>query len=228
MCTLLAVCLSGLEDEIIEDMKRHVYSVRGSDATNRGSDATNSSSSSSNRHVRFEVLSVTSSTHPYIACNNNNNNNNQANNNQANNRSSSTAVHDPDGCIVINGKKLYQGEAGCGKILIHNVMDYSFINYVRSVQHWFIYVTHSYDIHTTSTIHGRESIQAALTGSSVGNKLLSSNHCKCTEEASTGDNSGNNDSGNVDWEQCVSYWKQALRVVKRVATNKDIIRTVGI
>ena len=107
-------------------------------------------------------------------------------------------------------------------------MDYSFINYVRSVQHWFIYVTHSYDIHTTST-HGRESIQAALT-SSVGNKLLSSNHCKCTEEASTGDNSGNNDSGDVDWEQCVSYWKQALRVVKRVMTSKNIttLRTVGI
>ena len=55
MCTLLAVCLSGLEDEIIEDMKRHVYSVRGSDATN---------SSSSNRHIRFEVLSVISSNHP--------------------------------------------------------------------------------------------------------------------------------------------------------------------
>lgn len=219
MCTLLAVCLSGLEDEIIDDMKRHVYSVKGSDA-NR--------SISSNRHVRFEVLSVTSSTHPYIACNNNKNSN-QANNNQdkqANNRSNSAAVHDHDGCIVINGKNLYQGEAGCGKILIHNVMDYSFINYVRSVQYWFIYVTHSYDIHTTSTIHGRESIQAALTGS-VGNKLLSSNHCKCTEEASTGDNSGNNDSGYVDWEQCVSYWKQALRVVKRVATTKDITRTVG-
>lgn len=220
MCTLLAVCLSGLEDEIIEDMKRHVYRVRGSDATNR--------SSSSNIHVRFEVLSVTSSTHPYIACNNNSNkNSNQANNNQTNNRSNSTAVHDHDGCIVINGKNLYQGEAGCGKILIHNVVDYGFINYVRSVQHWFIYVTHSYDIHTTSTIHGRESIQAALTGS-AGNKLLSTNHCKCTEEWSTGDNSGNNDSGYVDWEQCVSYWKQALRVVKRVAANKDITRTVGI
>lgn len=202
MCTLLAVCLSGLEDEIIDDIKRHVYSAKRSRSS--------SNSSVNNRHVRFEVLSVqTSSTHSYNTCNNDNKNNSN------NNRSSST-VRDHDGCIGINGKNLYQGEAGCGKILIYNVMDYSFINYVRSVQHWFIYVTHSYDIHTSSQ-HGRESIQAALTGGV---------RKSCINGITDGD-SDNSGSVDVDWEQCVSYWKEALRVVKRVATTNDSTRDAG-
>jgi len=230
MCTLLVVCLAGLEDEIIDDIKRHINSNSSGNSSGNscsagrcGSNSSSSCSSSrnnnsesvNNRSIAFEVLA--SSNADYMSIINNNNSNN------------STTYREYKGCIVINGKKLYQGEAGCGKILIHNVTDYSFINNIRSVQHWFIYVTHSYNIHSSQQ-HGRESIQAALRGvvrttssrTDIGDIEVQG----ITGEVGRhdGDSGDSGDNVRVDLKQCAIYWKEAMKVVKRAAMTDETVK----
>ena len=60
--------------------------------------------------------------------------------------------------VEVNGKWLRTGESGCGKIVVRNVQECSFIHSVRSVQHWLVYMADSLTV-PTNAISGIEHIQ---------------------------------------------------------------------
>ena len=55
----------------------------------------------------------------------------------------------------INGKNLYRGETGCGKIVVTTIISPTvIINAIRSVQYWFAYLSFSDKLPTTITNSG--------------------------------------------------------------------------
>lgn len=105
MVTLVAICLGGLESQVIEDIAR--FAPAGANIS------------------QFARSKVTSS------------------------------------AIDIEGKLIDRGECGCGKIIISNIQDFSFIHSVRSVQHWLVYLSESTGV-PTKKVEGIEHIQSTV------------------------------------------------------------------
>jgi hypothetical protein len=79
--------------------------------------------------------------------------------------------------VDIDGAWVDKGEAGCGKLLIENVTDPSFIHKVRSVQHWLVYLARSTSLPLTADAGVRHIIGAATTGVDFDSSVKVWNRC---------------------------------------------------
>lgn len=54
-------------------------------------------------------------------------------------------------CIIIEGVSVNKGDCGCGKILLSNVREFLFLNKIRSVQTWLVYMAESSEVPPAAT-----------------------------------------------------------------------------
>lgn len=54
-------------------------------------------------------------------------------------------------CIQVAGLSVNRGESGCGKILVSNVLDFEFLDKVRSVQTWLVFMVESASVPSSAS-----------------------------------------------------------------------------
>jgi hypothetical protein len=73
---------------------------------------------------------------------------------------------DTSHALKVKDKWCFRGDGGCGKLILRNVKDVSFIHKVRSVQCWLVHLAHSTSLpmHRSDGIDHIQAIQALTRG----------------------------------------------------------------